>query len=104
MRAAKSNPDLYSPAEAAAALGCSEWWIKEQARNRRIPFAWIGGSYRFTSAHLVEIVAIFEVRPTDAAEQTNTPRRRAAPASVSPLRPATRLVAKKPRRNRPAAA
>ena len=32
-------------------LRCSEWWIKEQARRRRIPFSWIGGSYLFTEDH-----------------------------------------------------
>jgi Helix-turn-helix domain len=37
----------HRPAEVAAMLRCSEWWIKEQARKRRIPYARIGGSYRF---------------------------------------------------------
>ncbi|WP_433082730.1 helix-turn-helix domain-containing protein [Dactylosporangium sp. CA-052675] len=54
---------LHRPAEVAKILDCSEWWVKEQARRRRIPFAWIGGSYRFTDEHLAEIIRIFEVRP-----------------------------------------
>lgn len=54
---------LYRPAEVAKMLRCSEWWIKEQARNRRIPFARIGGSYRFTDDHVSQIVNIFEVKP-----------------------------------------
>ncbi|GAA3632800.1 hypothetical protein GCM10022223_58890 [Kineosporia mesophila] len=103
MRSEKNHADLYSPAEAAAALGCSEWWIKEQARRRRIPFAWIGGSYRFTAEHLIEIVAICEVRPIDSAEQTTT-RRRATPGQAASLRLVDRLVAKQPRRAGPAAA
>jgi len=88
---------LYSPAQAAAVLGCSEWWVKEQARRRRIPFTWIGGSYRFTAEHLVEIVGIFEVRPIGEGEGRAAARRRpASPADES----APRLVAKRPRRTR----
>jgi hypothetical protein len=59
----RSEPTLYRPAEIAKLLHCSEWWVKEQARKRRIPFSWIGGSYRFTEQHLAEIVRVFEVRP-----------------------------------------
>lgn len=29
----------YRPAEVAAMLRCSVWWVKEQARRRRIPFS-----------------------------------------------------------------
>jgi hypothetical protein len=93
-------PRLYSPAEVARALGCSEWWVKEQARNRRIPFSWIGGSYRFTAGHLLEIVKAFEVRPVPAAPSTSsvdrTPRRR----PYRPAAAATRLQARPPRRSR----
>jgi hypothetical protein len=56
---------FYRPAEVAKLLHCSEWWIKEQARKRRIPFCWIGGSYLFTDDHVAEIVRIFEVRPAE---------------------------------------
>ena len=96
-----ARPDksgLYSPAEAAVVLGCSEWWVKEQARRRRIPFAWIGGSYRFTAEHLVEIVGIFEVRPMGEEGGRAAPRRRSAPAPAAES--VTRLVAKRPRRSR----
>jgi hypothetical protein len=54
-------------------LRCSEWWVKEQARRRRIPYAWIGGSYLFTAEHIAEIVRRFEVRPTEAADQADPP-------------------------------
>ncbi len=64
---------LYSAREAAAALRCSEWWLKEQARRRRIPFLMLGGCYRFTVAHLAEIVVTFEVRPV--ASVTTEPQR-----------------------------
>src|SRR5262247_2810258 len=56
---------FHRPAEAAAMLHCSEWWLKKQCRERRIPYAWIGGSYLFTDEHIAEIIRRFEVRPTD---------------------------------------
>ncbi|RKR89541.1 excisionase family DNA binding protein [Micromonospora pisi] len=89
---------LYRPAEVAKVLGCSEWWIREQARKRRIPFSWIGGSYRFTDGHLTEIIRLFEVRPTEAGpvscEQAQEPRAR-VPRAVQSV---TRLRARTPRR------
>jgi excisionase family DNA binding protein len=56
-------PPLYTPSEIATALRCSEWWVKEQARKGRISFTKPGGSYRFTAAHLVEIIRIYEQLP-----------------------------------------
>src|SRR5438067_1794706 len=56
-------PAFHLPADVAALLRCSTWWVKEQARRRRIPYCWIGGGYRFTDEHLVEIARICEVRP-----------------------------------------
>src|SRR5262245_66542463 len=68
----------YRPAEVAVMLRCSEWWVKEQARRRRIPYSWIGGSYLFTDEHVTEIVRIFEVRPGDmlATSTSRQPVRR----------------------------
>jgi hypothetical protein len=88
----------YRPAEAAKILHCSQWWLKEQARKRRVPFSWIGGSYRFTSEHIAEIVHIFEVRP-DAGhfDSVSTNPARRAP-TVSRTTPPTQLIARKPRR------
>lgn len=64
----KNGSTLHKPSEVAKRLGCSEWWVKEQARRRRIPFSWIGGRYLFTDAHIDEIVSICEKRPiSDAA-------------------------------------
>ncbi|MFI5906211.1 helix-turn-helix domain-containing protein [Dactylosporangium sp. NPDC051541] len=80
---------LRKPAEVAKILGCSEWWVKEQARKRRIPFAWIGGSYRFTDEHLAEIIRLFEVRPLEPRPATP---RAAPPTTNGPLR------ARRPRR------
>jgi helix-turn-helix protein len=89
-------PLLYRPAEVAKKLRCSEWWIKEQARNRRIPFSWIGGSYRFTDDHIAEIVRLFEERPdTFPIEVVDTSGSRPKKAHKPP---ATRLKARTPRR------
>jgi excisionase family DNA binding protein len=57
-----AQPRLYVPAEVAQRLRCSERWVKEQARRRRIPFCWTGGSYRFTDEHVATIVRLFEVQ------------------------------------------
>lgn len=77
---------LYWPREVAKALGCSEWWVKEQARKRRIPYEWVGGSYRFTADHVAEILRLFEVRPaTEPANTASTPRPRKRPEVVPPV-------------------
>ena len=97
-----ARPAFYRPAEVAAMLRCSEWWVKEQARRRRIPYAWIGSSYLFTTEHIAEIVRLFEVRPTDgtagrpSANGCRTPGGDAA--SDRPIA----LVARVPRRMRQA--
>ncbi|MGO1055631.1 hypothetical protein [Crossiella sp. CA198] len=70
-RATPSEPILYRPSEVAKQLGCSEWWIKEQARHRRIPFSWIGGRYSFTDEHVAAIIAIFEKRPAGQVVPAN---------------------------------
>jgi hypothetical protein len=92
---------FYRPAEVAALLRCSEWWVKEQARHRRIPYAWIGGSYLFTAAHVAEIVRRFEVQPVDNGATANVvrlpaPRPQAVDGGESPVR----LRARPPRRRR----
>ena len=91
----------YRPAEVARMLRCSEWWVKEQARHRRIPFCWIGGSYLFTEAHVAEIVRLFEVQPVEAAASApSAGRARREAASTRPR--AAVLVARVPRRARTA--
>ena len=80
-----SSRPLYRAADVAKMLQCSEWWIKEQARNRRIPFSWIGGSYRFTDEHVEEVIRLFEQRPESSrtlpggATQLSTVRKRQLP-------------------------
>ena len=85
---------LYSASEAARALRCSEWWLKEQARRRRIPFLMLGGSYRFTDSHLAEILATFEVRPAVSHAPQWSPRGR-RPA-VAPEPSASRRTPSRP--------
>lgn len=93
---------FYRAAEVARMLRCSEWWIKEQARRRRIPFCWIGGSYLFTEAHVAEIVRLFEVQPVEATTSTTGARRAGFSATDATSGTATRLVARVPRRARAA--
>ncbi|MFD8998606.1 helix-turn-helix domain-containing protein [Streptomyces abikoensis] len=92
-------PRLYHPSEIADALGCSEWWVKEQARQHRIPFTRLGGAYRFTAEHFAGIIRLFEEGPPKSAEparggsvSSKPPR----PAEIAP--PGVHLRAKRPRR------
>lgn len=66
---------VYNPDEAARILRCRPSWLKEQARLRRIPFTMIGGAYRWTDAHLAEIVRLGEwgvSAPAPAANRRTT--------------------------------
>ena len=93
-----ATPQLYTAAEVAAMLRCSQWWVKEQARCRRIPFCWIGGSYRFTDEHITTIVRLFEKRPMEHASVPSVePLRRSITDAESS---GSRLVARVPRRTR----
>lgn len=97
---ASKLPRLHTPDEIADALGVSGWWVREQCRKRRIPFARVGGAYRFTSDHLAEIVSIFEERPGrshGSSTATRSTRRRVQPQSTPPAVP---LRARPPRRVR----
>jgi hypothetical protein len=89
---------FYRAAEVARMLRCSEWWVKEQARCRRIPYSWIGGSYLFTDEHIAHIVRLFEVRPVEA-DVPIPPTRRTRKVDRGSGPPA-RLVAHVPRRAR----
>src|SRR4051812_4403275 len=97
---ASAPATFYRPAEVAAMLRCSEWWVKEQARKRRIPYSWIGGSYLFTQEHIAEIVRLFEVQPTvhTAGEPTTIPNGPAMRRHTNDATgPAVRLTARTPR-------
>ncbi|RLU80673.1 DNA-binding protein [Streptomyces griseocarneus] len=64
-------PHLFRPTEIAKALGCSEWWLKEQARRRRVPFTRVGGAYRFTIEHVAEVIDLFEERPLQPGQSAS---------------------------------
>ena len=99
---ASAPATFYRPAEVAAMLRCSEWWVKEQARKRRIPYSWIGGSYLFTEEHIAEIVRLFEVRPAERAASPDAVRP-ATPRPVAEAGSPGALRARTPRRVREAA-
>jgi hypothetical protein len=97
---ASAVPVYYRPADVARILRCSTWWVREQARARRIPYCWIGGSYLFTAEHIAEILRLFEVQPTGLPESVPSPRRapqRTEDGSSSTL---VMLTARPPRRSR----
>jgi Helix-turn-helix domain len=101
---AQSQPLCHKASEVAAMLGISEWWIKEQARRGRIPYAWLGGSYRFTDEHVREIVRLFEVQPAGTpASRPYMPRGASAPSSRDEVAPVVKLRSRPPRRLREAA-
>jgi len=90
--------------EAAMILRVRRSWLARQAAARKIPFAMLGGAYRFTSDHLAAIVRQYETRPAspdhDAAASTRpAPGRRAATPprlgelQARPLRPRPRRAA-----------
>jgi excisionase family DNA binding protein len=56
-------PALYTAEEAAEILRVKRSWLERQAAGRKIPFTMLGGGYRFTSAHLAEIVLMHEEAP-----------------------------------------
>ncbi|GAB3462440.1 helix-turn-helix domain-containing protein [Actinophytocola sediminis] len=65
-------PVLYTTDEAADILRVRKSWLERQAAARKVPFTLLGGSYRFSVAHLHEIVHIFEPDPSTVV--ISTPR------------------------------
>lgn len=100
-------PRLYCPDEVARAIRCSEWWVKEQARRRRIPFVRSGGAYRFTKDHVDEIIRLLEERPESGAGTGRRTPRSGSPGRVRRMTASTtapaELRARTPRRARKAA-
>ncbi|MFJ5806700.1 helix-turn-helix domain-containing protein [Streptomyces sp. NPDC093093] len=94
-------PHLHYPADVANALGKSEWWVKEQARNGRIPYTKPGRAYRFTGEQFAEILRLFAEGPTGPRAshqpQPATARPPGSPKAPRPV-PAARLRARPPRR------
>lgn len=100
-RPALAHPVLHRASDVARILGCSEWWVKEQARNRRIPYSFIGGSYRFTDEHVAAIIRTFEVLP---AEDVAAPAQARSSADATAVEggQVVQLRARPPRRMRSA--
>ncbi|MET9952361.1 DNA-binding protein [Streptomyces sp. NPDC006339] len=96
-------PRLHKPEEIAESLGCSTWWLKEQARKKNIPAVKIAGAWRFTDQHHAEILRQFEIaasptpQTSTSTRSTATERYAADPAPVAVLTPRT------PRRRKSAA-
>jgi hypothetical protein len=99
---AQSPTPLYTAAEVASALRCSAWWVKDQARRRRIPHCWVAGSYRFTDEHLAEIRRLLERRPTVPATPVKPERAMRRPPVASEVDAPVGLSARAPRRLREA--
>jgi excisionase family DNA binding protein len=86
---------VYTTDEAAIILKVIADWLKRRAAARKIPFTMLGGSYRFSNAHLEAIIRLNEHLPADQAEQPKRERSRRAPragrgqaaAEVTQLRP-----------------
>jgi excisionase family DNA binding protein len=89
---------LYTTEEAAEILRVKKSWLERQAAARKIPFTMLGGSYRFTSAHLFAIIRMHEQAPAPpgwTGASDTRPRQRSAEPRVTdgglpPLRPRPR--------------
>lgn len=87
---------VHTLTEAAAILRVKQSWLERQAAARKIPFTMLGGAYRFTSTHLLEIVRLHESTPAmesrDCGTELGTQRRRSVtePLMPTPLRPRPR--------------
>jgi hypothetical protein len=68
--------------QAAAIIGgtCKGSWLKQQARDHKVPFTLIGGAYNFTDEEIAEILRIFEVRP----REVTPPRAPSSPVLPQP--------------------
>lgn len=92
-------PTVYTLDEAAVILRVRKGWLERQAAARKIPFTMLGGAYHFTSHHLMTILQLHEVTPSQQeyqqSEAVSAPRgarRRPEPPTygVAPLRPRPR--------------
>jgi len=89
----------YDADEAGAKLGRSGDWMKKQARLGKIPCTKVGQSYRWTPAHIREILRLGEQRPKATLAAKPPMRKRAAAAGGEPT-----LKARTPPRKRKDAA
>lgn len=78
---------VYTAAQVAEQLQIKESWLRARCEGREVPFTMLGGSYRFTDAHIEAIVRQYEQAPAS---------RRPVPRAASP-KGVTRLESRKPR-------
>lgn len=71
--------------EAASILRVKPSWLERQAAARKIPFTMLGGSYRFTAAHLAAIVRMHENAPSTQPERQTARTPRALRAAGNPM-------------------
>jgi hypothetical protein len=101
MTAGGASIAVHTLDEAAAILRVKPSWLERQAAARKIPFTMLGGSYHFTSDHLIAIIRQYEKRPVTATldEEAHMNRRQAMATrlpndtKVKPLRPRPRRAA-----------
>jgi hypothetical protein len=98
MTAGGASIAVHTLDEAAAILRVKPSWLERQAAARKIPFTMLGGSYHFTSDHLITIIRQYERRPAaEIAEDSEPPTtrrsatgRRLTDIKMAPLRPRPR--------------
>ncbi len=64
-----SEPQLYTPAEAAQALKVPESWLRKKAAARMIPCTFVGKHLRFSSTDLAQIMEAGARHPRPAARR-----------------------------------
>src|SRR5689334_17352074 len=87
-------PRLYTSAEVAEALGCSPWWVDEQARRRRFPYHKVAGGHRFSADDYAVILRVCAVKVTAEHEAAEFDR----PVSMATETASGGLRARVPRR------
>lgn len=66
LTAPKIDPEiqLYTPAQAAEALGVTENWVVERMDDQAIPFAYVGRFRRMRLKHIRAVAEANEIDPT----------------------------------------
>jgi hypothetical protein len=88
-----SLPTLHTSEDVATALQVSAWWVREQAKAKRVPAVKVAGAWRFTDHQFQLLVDLHTTTQEIAPAAEVNPRRR---ADSSP--PALALVPRLPRR------
>lgn len=95
-------PLLHTPEEAADIIGSeivTASWLREQARQRAIPFTLISGRYAFTAMQLTEIIEMHAQGP--ALPPPGPRRRESGPKTQPEIKLRARPPASRARRGQP---